>query len=84
LLSPPLPQPGPSLPQPPSKKDCSCIIWRVAPNGTAAPLHALTGHGGPVLYCAWAPDDSKLLTVCEDAAVRLWDTATGSQLQIFG
>lgn len=59
-------------------------MWRVGPSGQCAPLHALTGHGGPVLYCAWSPDDSKLLTVCEDAAVRLWDAASGSQLHMFG
>jgi WD40 repeat protein len=61
------------------------VIWRVdARAGAAAPLHALAGHGGPVLYCAWSPDGTRLLTVCEDAAVRLWDAATGQQLQIFG
>lgn len=52
----------------PHTQDCSCIIWRVGPGGTCSPLYSLTGHGGPVLYCAWSPDDTKLLTVGLGAA----------------
>ena len=65
-------------------QDGSCIVWRVSASGQCAPLRALTGHGGAVLCVAWSPDDSRLLTVCDDAAVRLWDVATGGQLFIFG
>lgn len=34
-------------------------------------------------YCAWSPDDSKLLVCGTDNAVRLWDPLNGVLLHTF-
>jgi WD40 repeat protein len=37
-------------------------------------------HGGAVLYGAFSPDGSRLLTASDDRAARVWDAATGEVL----
>jgi WD40 repeat protein/serine/threonine protein kinase len=44
-------------------------------------LHTLTGHGGAVLGVAFSPDGTRLATASLDRTVRLWDVATGKELQ---
>ena len=41
---------------------------------------AFFGHTGPVLYAAFSPDGSRLVTTSEDHTARIWDTRTGQQL----
>jgi WD40 repeat protein len=36
----------------------------------------LSGHGGWVQSCAWAPDGSRIVSGGNDGTVRLWDTET--------
>jgi WD40 repeat protein len=40
----------------------------------------LRGHAGPVLYAAYSPDGTKIVTTSADHTARLWDARTGSQL----
>ena len=40
----------------------------------------LRGHSGPVIYAAYSPDGSKIVTTSADHTARLWDSQTGRQL----
>ena len=35
--------------------------------------HRLGEHDRSVVYVSWSPDDSKLITCCQDAKARVWD-----------
>ena len=38
-------------------------------------------HGQPVHACAFSPDGKTLATGCSDKIIRLWDAATGKEVQ---
>ena len=40
--------------------------------------HRLGEHHGSVVYVSWSPDNSKLITCCQDAKARLWDMSVSS------
>jgi len=40
----------------------------------------LRGHTGAVLYAAYSPDGTKIVTASADHTARLWDASTGRQL----
>lgn len=63
-----------------ASKDTTAIIWDLE---TFSPLHTLIGHGQPLAYIAWSPDDTNLLTCSNDHTVRLWDTKTGECIRVF-
>ncbi len=42
---------------------------------------SLDGHQGTVSRAAWAPDGTRLASVGEDGTCRIWDPASGSELQ---
>jgi WD40 repeat protein len=48
---------------------------------TGKQLAVLSGHAGPVLDVAFHPDGRRILTASLDGTVRLWEAATGKQLQ---
>ncbi|CEG62983.1 hypothetical protein RMATCC62417_00203 [Rhizopus microsporus] len=60
-------------------KDKSCIIWDMEL------LEQMQSFRSEVSgsYCAWSPDDSKLLVCGTDNAVRLWDPLNGVLLHTF-
>ena len=41
--------------------------------GTFDVRHRLSEHEKPVVYVSWHPDDSKLITCCQDSKARIWD-----------
>ena len=47
-----------------ASKDATSLVWRVAPSGEAILMHTLAGHGKPVVFLSWSPDDCRLLTCC--------------------
>jgi WD40 repeat protein len=59
-----------------ASKDATCIIWRVTDTNEAKVHRTITGHGKPIAFVAWSPDDSLLLT-CGEKSVGLWDVSTG-------
>ncbi|KAG6385197.1 hypothetical protein SASPL_154025 [Salvia splendens] len=44
----------------------------------------LTGHGQPVSYVSWSPEDDQILTCGEDKTVRRWDIDSGECLCVYG
>ena len=44
----------------------------------------LTGHGQPVSYISWSPEDDQILTCGEDKTVRRWDIDSGECLCVYG
>lgn len=60
-------------------KDKSCIIWNMET------LEQIQYFKNDVSgsYCAWSPDDSKLLICGTDSAIRLWDPFSGTLLKTF-
>ncbi len=45
-----------------------------------AELATLGGHAGQVWYTGFSPDGARVSTAGQDAAVRIWDPATGREL----
>lgn len=53
-----------------ASRDRSIIIYDTR---TFNVIHRLEDHGGPVAFAAWSPDDTKLISCCQDCKARLWD-----------
>ncbi|KAI8138505.1 WD40-repeat-containing domain protein [Fennellomyces sp. T-0311] len=60
-------------------KDKTCIVWDM---NTFDQKQVLTGQDEGASYCAWSPDDSKLL-VCVDTSLVLWDPLNGTLLRTY-
>lgn len=39
--------------------------------------HTLREHTRPIVYLAWSPDDTRLITCSQDNKARVWDASTG-------
>ena len=62
---------------PPASDDRTVRLWEPA---TGRATGTLTGHAGPVLAAAIAPDGRTVVSGGEDKVVRLWHAATGHEL----
>ncbi|KAI8054888.1 WD40-repeat-containing domain protein [Thamnidium elegans] len=60
-------------------KDKTCIVWDMK---TLSQLRSFKGEVSGS-YCAWSPDDSKLLICGTDFSLRLWDPFNGALLHTF-
>ncbi|KAI9360147.1 WD40-repeat-containing domain protein [Pilaira anomala] len=60
-------------------KDKACIIWDMK---NLTQLRSLKGEVSGS-YCAWSPDDTKLLVCGTDYSLRLWDPFNGVLLHTF-
>jgi WD40 repeat protein/DNA polymerase III delta prime subunit len=47
---------------------------------TSVRLRVLDGHRSPVMGCAWAPDNVRLVSASYDHTLRIWDSRTGQSL----
>lgn len=57
--------------------DGACTLWSVPEGGRRlAPMV----HPQPVLWAAFHPWESRLVTACEDGQVRFWDTSSGREI----
>jgi WD40 repeat protein len=59
-----------------SGADKTTIIYQVDDDFKV--LHILSGHSGGIGSSSWSPDDTKLVTCCQDNTARMWDTAVSS------
>ncbi|KAG2213245.1 hypothetical protein INT46_002466 [Mucor plumbeus] len=60
-------------------KDKSCIIWDMENFNQIQKLTSDVSGS----YCAWSPDDSKLLICGTDYSIRLWDPYHGTLLHTY-
>ncbi|XP_020247113.1 WD repeat-containing protein 26 isoform X2 [Asparagus officinalis] len=67
-----------------SSSDCTAIIWMVKEDDTLLLKHCISGHGKPVSFVAWSPDDTMLLTCGNKEVLKLWDVDTGICKLTFG
>jgi WD40 repeat protein len=84
MLLPPVPE-VPPLATPTVKaaqaaQDVSARLWEAS---TGKLIRTFEGHNRPVTAIAFSPDGSKILTGSITDELRLWDTATGKQIQRF-
>ena len=43
----------------------------------------LTGHTGMVMYVTFSPDGKRIVSGSADNLVKIWDTATGAEVNSF-
>ena len=55
------------------------LLWNLRDRSLA---FRLEGHAGPVGHAAFSPDGRLLVTSSWDRSARIWDTATGTTLQV--
>jgi WD40 repeat protein len=63
-----------------AERDRRVTIWDVSSDPPVV-VRTLEGHTGGVLDVAWNPDGTRLATGALDGTVRLWDAATGQEVQ---
>jgi WD40 repeat protein len=42
----------------------------------------LRGHEGSVFSAAFSPDGSRIVTTSDDETARIWDAATGKEIEV--
>lgn len=62
--------------------DGTAWMWDASPKGNGAVLNVFGGHGNAVNAAKFTPDGTKIVTVGEDASLRVWGPKTGKQLAI--
>eukprot|EP01096_Ripella_sp_DP13-Kostka_P017099 TRINITY_DN8645_c0_g1_i1.p1 TRINITY_DN8645_c0_g1~~TRINITY_DN8645_c0_g1_i1.p1 ORF type:complete len:414 (+),score=133.77 TRINITY_DN8645_c0_g1_i1:285-1526(+) len=67
-----------------ASKDETVVIWSIhisdEPDNqtlTVTKVQTLRGHGAPLSYLAWSPDDRHILTCGTNSQVKLWDVERG-------
>jgi len=60
-------------------RDYIAIVWNSA---TAEQLAVLRGHSSPINSAVFSPDGTKIATASFDRTARLWDSGTGTMLEI--
>jgi NB-ARC domain/TIR domain/WD domain, G-beta repeat len=55
------------------------VRWGLTPPPTAL-IRVLSGHTGGVVAVAWSSDGTRLASASSDGTVRVWDSASGTQL----
>ena len=61
---------------------CGCAAAPVDDTNEDTSSRTLTGHTDSVLSVAFSPDGKLLASGSDDNTVRIWDMATGQELQI--
>jgi WD40 repeat protein/serine/threonine protein kinase/formylglycine-generating enzyme required for sulfatase activity len=79
-------QPGSSPAKTEASKESLTIPREFGPTATSLPAPppvepiALKGHTGPVWSVAFTPDGKELLSASADCTIRIWDVATGAEV----
>jgi mono/diheme cytochrome c family protein len=63
--------------------DIAREVRRTAARAPAPETSPFTGHDGPVVCVAFAPDGKRALSGGDDMTLRLWDVTTGKELRRF-
>ncbi len=63
----------------PENNPAAPLTFELLTEGRTNSRFVLRGHRGTVLYAAYSPDGSKIVTASEDHTARLWDARTGQQ-----
>ncbi len=64
----------------PENNPAAPLTFELLTEGRTNSRFVLRGHRGTVLYAAYSPDGSKIVTASEDHTARLWDARTGQPL----
>jgi WD40 repeat protein len=59
------------------------VVWGLWTGTMGQPLLTLKGHTGEVKCVAWQADGKRIATAGDDGLAKLWDAATGRELQSF-
>src|SRR5579862_9255431 len=64
----------------PEGNPCSALAFELLTELRADTGLRLRGHTGGIVYAAYSPDGSKIVTASEDHTARIWDARTGLQI----
>ncbi len=72
----------PDWPRVPTADNALALAMQSYNDASVRPLVGFVGHDGAVRGAEFSPDTARLLTWSYDATARIWDVASGAQLQV--
>ncbi|RHZ49195.1 hypothetical protein CDV55_100690 [Aspergillus turcosus] len=62
--------------------DGRVVLWNLTDDGMVVDKQLSPRHSDLICHLAFSPDDTKLLSACKGATIRVWDVAPGETEQI--